>query len=117
MGSKQIELPSKNWVKFRDPDTLKVKDRKKIFKYADGKEGITQAMALMEGIIAVLVEEWSFEMPIPSIKINSIEELTMADYDVIQKEVQELQQKLFPSITETAESQADDNSPFDKSNA
>jgi hypothetical protein len=117
MESKKIELPSGNWVVFRDPSTLKVKDRKKIFKSADGQEGIMQAMSLMDGMIAVMVESWSFEFPIPSIKISFLDELSMADYDLLNAEIQKLQSVLFPQVTETEISKADNESPFDKSNA
>lgn len=117
MESKKIDLTNGNWVVLKDPNSLKVKDRKKIFKNMQGQEGLMQAISLMDGIVSVIIEEWSFELPIPAIKISSIDELSINDYHIIQKEMEKIQQVLFPAITETPESQADDNSPFDKSNA
>jgi hypothetical protein len=65
------------------PATLKVKDRKKLFAAASDQEGILQRFQIADGIIAVLIESWSFEAPIPSILIGTLDELSMADYDVL----------------------------------
>lgn len=117
MESKKIELPSGGWAVFKDPTTLKVKDRKKVFQNADKKEGVMQAMSLVDGMLAILIQEWSFDFPIPMIKISMLDELTMADYDKLAESAGEVQKILFPSMTETDESKADEDSPFDNSNA
>ena len=117
MESKRIELPSGGWAIFKDPATLKVKDRKRVFKNADNQEGIMQALSLIDGMLAILIEEWSFEMPIPSIKVSVLDELSMADYDKLSEEAGELQKVLFPGLTKTPLTEADADSPFGKSNA
>lgn len=114
---KRIELPSGGWAVFKDPTTLRVKDRKKVLRNASQEEGLLQAMSLIEGLIAILVEEWSFEFPIPSIRIATLEDLTMADYDMLAEEAGKAQKVLFPALAKTEESEKDVDSPFGNSNA
>ena len=115
--SKSITLPSGNTVVLRDPSTLRVKDRKKVFQAASGQEGILQAMSMVDGLIAVLVESWSFDLMIPSVHLASIDELTMADYDALAAHIAEAQDALFPALTQTPITEANPDSPFDNSNA
>lgn len=115
MDKNTIKLPSGGWARFKDPNTLRVKDRKKVLRNANDQEGLLQAMSLIDGLIAILIEEWSFEMPIPSIKIQALEELTMPDYDTLAEEATKVQKVLFPKLTETDETKADVDSPFGNS--
>ena len=112
---KKIELPSGGWAVFKDPTTLRVRDRKKVLRNASGEEGLMQALTLVDGLIAILVEEWSFEFPIPSIKISVLEDLTMADYDALAEEAGKAQKILFPQLAKTDATEADEDSPFGKS--
>ena len=75
-----------------------------------------QALTIVDGLIAILVEEWSFEFPIPSIKISVLEDLTMADYDALAEEAGKAQAFLFPQLAKTDASEANVDSPFGKSN-
>lgn len=113
---KKIELPSGGWVVFKDPSTLRVKDRKKVLRNANNEEGLMQALSLVDGLIAILVEEWSFELPIPSVRIASLDELQMPDYDVMAEEAGKAQKMLFPQLSKTELSEADPDSPFGNSN-
>jgi hypothetical protein len=117
MASTKITLPSGAEVTLRDPKTLRVKDRRQVFRAASKEEGVLQAMSLVDGLIAVLIEDWTLDLLIPSIKIESIDELEMADYDFLAKEANKAQKVLFPTLEETEESKADPESPFDNSNA
>lgn len=114
--SQRIELPSGNWATFKNPDELKVKDRKKIIRNSQKEEGLLAAMSIVDGLIAVLVTEWSFEFPIPSIKITMLDELTMPDYDALAEAAGNVQKDLFPKLAKTEESEADSDSPFGNSN-
>lgn len=115
--SKIITLPSGNTVTLRDPSTLRVKDRKKVVAAANGQEGLLQAMSMVDGLMAILIESWSFDLIIPSVVLKSLDELTMPDYDVIAVEVGNMQSSIFPQVTETPESEANPDSPFVSSNA
>ena len=117
MEKQTIKLPSGAEVVLRDPSTLRVKDRKKIFANAsNAKEGIMQALSLTDGLIAVLVESWTLDLIIPSIRISSIDEMEMADYDALTDATKAAQKILFPQTAQTDESEKDPESPFGDSN-
>jgi hypothetical protein len=105
--SEIIKLPSGATAKIKDATTLRVKDRKRVFAAANGQEGIMQALSLTDGLIACLVEEWSFDLLPPAIKIESLDELEMADYDALAEYAQKAQEVIFPSIAKTLETEAD----------
>ena len=107
MASKNFVLPSGATVVLRDASTLKVKDRKRVFAAADGQEGILQALSLGDGIIACMVESWTLDLLPPNVRIESIDEMDMADYDALLAEVQPAQAILFPSFAKTSENEAD----------
>lgn len=117
MEKQTIKLPSGAEVVLRDPSTLRVKDRKKIFANAsNAKEGIMQALSLTDGLIAVLVESWTLDLIIPSVRISSIDEMEMADYDALTDATKAAQKILFPQTAQTDESEKDPESPFGDSN-
>ena len=111
--AKTITLPSGNSVVMRDPSTLKHKDRKKMFAAANNQEGLLQTLSMVDGLIAILVESWSFDMIIPSIHLASLDELSLADYDALAAEAQKAQEKIYPDFNKAD----NDDSPLDKSNA
>ena len=115
--SKTITVPSGNTVTLRDPSELRVKDRTKVLAAAQGQEGLLQTMSMLDGLMAVLISAWSFDLIIPSVVLSSLGELTMADYDAIAAEVSKAQESLFPTLAQTPESEANPDSPFDGSNA
>lgn len=101
--SKEITLPSGATVKLRDPKTLLMKDRNKVLSATAGQEeGVMQAIALQNGLISVMVVEWSLDLIPPSIRIASLEELTPNDYDALATEAATAQEYLFPSLTEAS---------------
>jgi hypothetical protein len=105
--SKEITLPSGATVKLRDPASLLMKDRNKVLSIANDQEGVMQAVALQNGLISVMVVDWSFDLVPPNIRIASLEELSPKDYDALANEVVSAQDYLFPSITETDENVQD----------
>ena len=118
MSKKKITLPSGATVTLRDPKELRVKDRKKIYaNTGKADEGIMQALSLTDGLIAVLIEDWSFDLIIPSVKIDSLDELEMADYDFLVEATKDAQKVLFPALNKTEENEKDAESPLDNSNA
>ena len=107
--SKKIKLPSGATVTLKDPKGFKVKDRKKVMTIADETKGgdLTKAMALADALIALLVEEWSFDLIPPSVKLDSLGELDMIDYDYLVEQTKDAQKYLFPNLAETPETEAD----------
>jgi hypothetical protein len=118
MASKKVKLPKSGAeVVLRDPAELRVKDRKKIYANASKQdEGIMQALSFTDGLIAVLVESWTLDLLLPSVRISILDELEMPDYDFLVEQTKEAQKILFPKITQTEESEKDPESPFADSN-
>ena len=111
MAEKVVELPSGNTATFKDPETLKVKDRTKVLMSIGNENmAIAQGLKLIDGLLALLIKEWSFDLIIPSVKIDSLGELSIPDYDALSKAAEEARNKLFPSFDESE----DKDSPKDK---
>jgi hypothetical protein len=98
--SKVITLPSGATAKMRDPATLLMKDRNKVLAVANDQEGMMQAVAIQNGLIAVMVVEWSFDLIPPAIRISSLDDLTPLDYEALSKEALTAQDYLFPNHTD-----------------
>ena len=108
MASKTVTLPSGATATLKDPSTLRVKDRKTVIRASEKGDGeLSKALALGDALIAMLIEEWSFDLIIPSIKVDSLDELTMADYDALVEESKDAQKFLFPSLADTDENRID----------
>ncbi len=115
--SKKVTLPSGATVTLKDPQMLRVKDRKKVLKSAEVEGGdLSKALALGDALISMLIEDWSFDLIIPSVKTDTLDELTMADYDALVEHTKEAQKYLFPSIAETEENEKDPKADTANSN-
>ena len=116
--SKKITLPSGATVTLKDPQNLRVKDRKRVLKSAETEGGdLSRALALGDALIAMLVEDWSFDLLIPAVKIDNLDELEMKDYDALVEETKDAQKYLFPNLSETDENEADPKALTADSNA
>ena len=116
--SKKITLPSGATATLKDPSLLKVKDRKALMKSTNIEGGdVEKSMAMQDTLISMMVEEWSFDMPIPSKSIDSLEELSPLDFDALIENTKDIQKALFPSIADTVENEADPKAPTANSNA
>jgi hypothetical protein len=105
--SKIINLPSGATATIRDPRTLKQKDRQKVLVSVNAENNVAAAVSFTDSAIAILVEEWSFDLIPPAVKIESLGELTIADYDALAEAANEGIQFLFPQLRATAETEAD----------
>lgn len=104
--SKEVKLPSGATVVLKDPSLLRVKDRKTVIKASDGAEGdLSKALVLGDALIAMLVESWSFDLIPPAIRLESLDELEIPDYDALVEATKDAQMKLFPSLSNTVENE------------
>jgi hypothetical protein len=104
--SKEVKLPSGATVVLKDPSLLRVKDRKKVIQASDSTEGeLARALVLGDALIAMLVESWSFDLIPPAIKLESLDELEIPDYDALVEATKDAQAKLFPSVAKTIENE------------
>jgi hypothetical protein len=116
--SKKITLPSGATVTLKDPQNLRVKDRKRVLKSAETEGGdLSRALALGDALIAMLVEDWSFDLLIPAVKIDNLDELEMKDYDALVEETKDAQKYLFPNLADTDDNEADPKALTADSNA
>jgi hypothetical protein len=107
-----IKLPSGNTVSLKDTSALKVGDRIRLNKATDQEEGdLAKAMGLGDALIAMMIEEWSFDLILPSIRMESLDELSMADYDALTEATKGAQNSLFPSLADTPANEADPKAP------
>lgn len=115
--SKKVTLPSGATVTLKDPSSLRVKDRKRVLKSAEVEGGdLSRALALGDALIAMLVEDWSFDFLIPAVKIDNLDELEMKDYDALVDETKDAQKFLFPNLSETVENEKDPKALIANSN-
>lgn len=117
MSAKEITLPSGAKVKLKDPSLLRVRDRKNVMRAGDKETGdLSKALALGDAVVAMLVEEWSFDLIIPSVKLESLDELEIKDYDALVEATQEAQKALFPSLSKTEDNEKDPKADTGSSN-
>lgn len=115
MAKKTIKLPKSGAeVVLKDPEELRVKDRTKVYENASLREGegIMQALSFADGLIAIMVESWTLDLVPPAIKISSLQELQMADYDFLVEQTKGAQEALFPKLADTEENAKNPDSPF-----
>ena len=118
MASTKITLPSGATVTLKDPSTLRVKDRNRVIKAGDGLTGeIAKGLAFTEALIATIVEDWSYDLIIPSVKSDSLEELEIADYDALVKASEDISAILFPTLAKNDKNEADPKATTESSNA
>lgn len=116
--SKVIKLPSGATATIRDLNTLKQKDRMRLFPENQSMEGnpAYRGYKMFDNTIAMIVEDWSFDLVIPSVKSEMLGELDVADYDALTEEAKIALEVLFPKTNKTIEAENDPKAPTDNSN-
>ena len=115
--SKQVSLPSGATVTLKDPSKIRYGDRKRLYKSSDIEgSDLVKAMAMNDALIAMLIEAWSLDAPVPAVKAESIDELEIADYDALVEHTKEAQKALFPNLADTPENEQDPKAPTANSN-
>jgi len=115
--SKKITLPSGATVTIKDALDLKVKDRNRIMIAGDNKTDAEKAIAIGNALLTAIIEDWSFDLLIPSVKADSIDELPIKDYVALMTETENLTKDLFPELEDTDTARLNPDSPLDSSNA
>ena len=103
--SKEITLPSGATVKLKDPKSLKQGDRKKIMLVVGSDDNqIKVGLNIVDTILSILIEEWSFEYMLPSVKITILDELSIDDYDALAEEASKAQDIIWPKFDDDGKS-------------
>ena len=118
MPETKIILPkSRAEVTLRDATEMRHKDRKKVWaSLSEQDNALIQSLDMTEGLIAFLVKDWTLDLILPSIRISSLGELEIADYDALAIEANKAQEILFPNFAKTPENESNPDSPLDESN-
>lgn len=110
--SRKITLPSGATVTIKDAEDLKVKDRNRIMRAGDGNSSAERGIAIGNALLSAIVEDWSYDLLIPSAKDESIEELPIKDYVALMKETESLTKDLFPDLADTDINKMNPDSPL-----
>jgi hypothetical protein len=105
--SRIVNLPSGATATFRDARELKQKDRQALLAATTDDTNASAAVSFVNSLIAIMVTEWSFDLVPPSVKIESLGELSIADYDVLAEEADGAMTVLFPNLRKTEATDAD----------
>jgi hypothetical protein len=109
-----IKLPSGASVTLKDPSTLRVKDRNKVMLAGDqATSDFAKGIAFNEALLAIIIEEWDLDLLIPSVKVDSLGELSPADYDKLVEVAGDYTKALFPSLSKSETSEADPKASTD----
>ena len=115
--SKKITLTSGATVTIKDAADLKVKDRNRIMRAGDKDTSAEKGIAIGNALLSAIIEDWSYDLLVPSLKEESIEELPIKDYVELMKQTEDLTKDLFPDLADTDKNKLNPDSPLDGSNA
>jgi hypothetical protein len=99
----KVNLLNNEWVSIRDVETITNRERRQAMRTWNNSEGddVERGIVLNDQLIALFVDEWSFDKLLPRDDIGVLEDLLGHDYDTIQHEVIEAQKRLFLSFAPT----------------
>jgi hypothetical protein len=99
----KIDLLHGGWASIRDVETITNRERRQAMRAWNTAEGgdVERGIVLNDQLIALFVDEWSFDLPLPKDNIGVLEDLLGHDYDSIAHEVLEAQKNLFLNFQPT----------------
>lgn len=114
----RFPLPSGGWVQLRDPHTLRRGDKQKALRAVRDTENgdVGAALDLINGLLTVLIVDWSYPFPIPSETPASLDLVPLEDDDALGEAVEPARALLFPGKPDPKDA-ADAASPTEPSAA
>jgi hypothetical protein len=92
----RVEMPSGNWVRFRDPDTVTNKERRPLtneaaraYRAQKGSEDVEAGFSFAQRTAAFMIMDWSYPIPPPAGDPEPLEGLPARDVDLMMKLVME----------------------------
>jgi hypothetical protein len=115
----RVALPSGGWVQLRDPHTLRRGDKQKAMRAVHDTDAgdVAQALDLINGLLAVLIIDWSYPFPIPSETPGSLDLVPLEDDEALSEAVEPARVLLFPSKPDPVKDAKDAASPTEPSAA
>lgn len=96
--TERVALPSGAWIQLRDPKTLLRGDKQRVLRAMKDTDDsqVGQALDLINGLLTVLIIDWSYALPIPSVQFASLDLLPTDDDDALSEAVEPARALLFP---------------------
>ncbi|WP_439947164.1 hypothetical protein [Streptomyces sp. BBFR109] len=112
-------LPSGAWVQFKDPNTLRRGDKQAVLRAVKDTEGgdVAAGLDMLNGLLKVLIIDWSYELPIPSVSPGSLDLVPLEDSDALDETVEPIRARLFPDKPDPVKDAKDPASPTEPSAA
>jgi hypothetical protein len=117
--TERVTLPSGGWVQLRDPHTLRRGDKQRAMRAVKDTDAgdLSQALDLINGLLTVLIVDWSYEFPVPSQTPGSLDLIPLEDDEALSEAVEEARGLLFPGKPDPAKDAKDAASPTEPSAA
>ena len=114
--TERIKLPSGAWIQLKDPHTLRRGDRQQVLRSVQDTENtMGRGLDMVNGLLKVLVIDWSYDLPIPSVSSGSLDLLPLADDDAITEAIEPIRKMLFPEKPDPVKDAKDPASPTEPS--
>jgi hypothetical protein len=114
--TERIKLPSGAWIQLRDPYTLRRGDRQKVLRSVQDPENAMGAgLDMINGLLQVLVIDWSYSLPLPGESPQSLELLPLEDDDALSEAIEPIRKMLFPEKPDPVADAKDPASPTEPS--
>ena len=119
-GPRTVNLPSGNWITLRDWRELTRADKRVVFAEIKGGPGQTSGYDLTNGLLKLLITNWSYGPPIPSaaapdLDVQPLDALPWGDDPALDAALAPVRRALFPPTPSTpaqqAAAEADPTSP------
>jgi len=95
--TQRIKLPSGAWVQLRDPHTLRRGDRQKVLRQVqDTENDMAMGLDMINGLLRVLVIDWSYDLPLPDKSPESLDLLPLEDDDALSEAIEPIRKLIFP---------------------
>lgn len=116
--TERIKLPSGAWIQLRDPHTLRRGDRQKALRAVkDMDNDMAVGLDMVNGLLQVLVIDWSYALPLPGESPDSLDLLPLEDDDAITEAIEPIRKMLFPEKPDPVKDAKDPASPTEPSAA
>jgi hypothetical protein len=115
--TERVTLPSGGWVQLRDPHTLRRGDKQRAMRAVQDTDAgeLSQALDLINGLLTVLIIDWSYPYPIPSETPGSLDLIPLEDDDALSESVEAARTLLFPGKPDPVKDSKDPASPIEPS--
>jgi len=116
--TERVPLPSGAWVQLRDPHTLRRGDKQRALRAVKDTEGgdVGAALDLVNGLLSVLIIDWSYPFPVPAETPASLDLIPLEDDDALSEAVEPARALLFPGKPDPKDAK-DEASPTEPSAA